>query len=72
VRDIEEENRLILMRLNELEVEVRKRKAEKKAMQIEHREELRSRDRREFLFLIIVASCLACYFVSALMNKGFL
>jgi hypothetical protein len=72
VRDIEEENRLILMRLNELEVEVRKRKAEKKAMQIEHREELRSRDRREFLFLIIVASCLAIYFVSALMNKGFL
>jgi hypothetical protein len=72
VRDIEEENRLILMRLNELEVEVRKRKAEKKAMQIEHREELRSRDRREFLFLIIVASCVAIYFVSALMNKGFL
>jgi hypothetical protein len=72
VRDIEEENRLILMRLNELEVEVRKRKAGKKAMQIEHREELRSRDRREFLFLIIVASCVAIYFVSALMNKGFL
>jgi hypothetical protein len=72
VRDILEENRLLLMRLNKLEVEVRKRKAGKKAMQIEHREELRSRDRREFLFLIIVASCVAIYFVSALMNKGFL
>jgi hypothetical protein len=41
-------------------------------MQIEHREELRSRDKREFLFLIILGSCLAMYFVSALMNKGFL
>jgi hypothetical protein len=72
VREIEEENMLLLMRLNELEDEVRKKKAGKKAMQIEHREELRSRDRREFLFLIIVASCLANYFVSALVNKGFL
>jgi hypothetical protein len=72
VRDIEEENRLILMRLNELDVEVRKMKAGKKTMQIEHRDELRSRDRREFLFLIVLASCLAIYFVYALMNRGFL
>jgi hypothetical protein len=70
VREIEEENMLLLMRLNELEDEVRKRKAGKKAMQIEHREELRNRDRREFLFLIIVASCVALYVLSALM-KGF-
>jgi hypothetical protein len=40
-------------------------------MQKAHMEELRSRDRRELVFVIVLVSSLAMYCVCALMIRGF-
>jgi hypothetical protein len=61
VRDLEEENGQLLLRMNQLELEIKRRKAEKKIIQNAHEEEIRSRDRKEILFLMILACCLGMY-----------
>ena len=69
--DIEEENKQLVQKLNEMENEIKRRKARKKEMQRAHQQDLRNRDRREFIMLIVVASCLILYCVVALFIRGF-
>jgi ferric-dicitrate binding protein FerR (iron transport regulator) len=70
-RDIEEENKQLVQKLNEMENEIKRRKARKKEMQKAHQEDLRNRDRREFIMLTVVACCLILYCVVALFIRGF-
>lgn len=70
-RDIEEENKQLLEKLNEMDNEIKRRKARKKQMQKAHQEDLRNRDRREFIMLTIVACCLILYCVCAMLIRGF-
>jgi Flp pilus assembly protein TadB len=70
-RDIEEENKQLVQKLNEMENEIKRRKSRKKEMQRAHQQDLRNRDRREFIMLIVVASGLILYCVVALFIRGF-
>ncbi|KAK1628671.1 hypothetical protein QYE76_002986 [Lolium multiflorum] len=70
-RDIEEENKQLVQKLNEMENEIKRRKSRKKEMQRAHQQDLRNRDRREFIMLTVVASCLILYCVVALFIRGF-
>jgi hypothetical protein len=54
-----------------MNIEIKKKKARKKSIQKAHKEELRSRDRRNIIW-IILACCLFMYCVCALMIRGFM
>ena len=69
--DLEEENSQLWAKVNEMELKLKKKMAGKKAMKKAHLQELRSRDRREFVFLSIVGSCFLLYCLCALMIRGF-
>ena len=71
VTGIEEVNSQLLAKVNQLEMKLNKKEAGKKAMKKAHMDELRNRDRRDFIFLGIIASCLVMYCLCALMIKGF-
>jgi Flp pilus assembly protein TadB len=70
-RNIEEENKQLVQKLNEMENEIKRRKSRKKEMQRAHQQDLRNRDRREFIMLTVVATCLILYCVVALFIRGF-
>jgi predicted RNase H-like nuclease (RuvC/YqgF family) len=70
-RDIEEENKQLVQKLNEMENEIKRRKSRKEEMQRAHQQDLRNRDRREFIMLTVVASSLILYCVVALFIRGF-
>ena len=46
-------------------------KLQMKEMKRNHRVEMRGRDKKEFLFLLVVAGCVVLYCVCALLVRGF-
>jgi hypothetical protein len=60
-KGIDHDNVLLLKQIGELEVELKRVKAEMKMMEMKHCEELRIRDRKELVLLVLVAACCVIY-----------
>ena len=62
----------LLMKITELESEIKKLKVEKKIIQKPYGHDMRSIDRKEVVFLVSVLACIIMYAFFALMIRGFL
>ena len=58
-------------RIEELENVIRNLNLEMKEMKRDHMLEIRGRDKKEVIFLVVVAGCAIFYCVSALLVRGF-
>ena len=54
-----------------MELELHKSKADKKKVHKNYREELRNRDRKEMMFVFVVAACIVMYAFGALITRIF-
>ena len=62
---------LLVKKNGALELEIQKLKAEKNTMQKKHMVQIRIRDRKELVMVVVVATCLVIYACAALILRGF-
>ena len=58
-------------KLSELELELKKEKAENKKMLRNHREQMRMRDKKEIIYVVVIACCMVFYACICLVVRGF-